>query len=76
MRGPAARGRRSHAGFYVLALQAARCRPIIEAYQNASMGHASTEAEAQWLEADAQRIREDVLAGRWTPLGEGKDHLS
>jgi uncharacterized protein (DUF924 family) len=62
-------------------------RPIIEVfgrypYRNLSLGRTSTEAEAQWLvetglpggmgEADAQRIREDVLAGRWTPLGGAK----
>jgi uncharacterized protein (DUF924 family) len=58
--------------------------PIIEhfrryPYQNAIRGRESTEEEKQWIEktthfgetteAVARRVKEDVKAGRWTPLG-------
>jgi hypothetical protein len=49
-------------------------------YRNGAAGRESTPAELEWLEKTdhfgevaldvAKRIREDVLAGRWTPLGE------
>jgi hypothetical protein len=58
--------------------------PIIKAfwrypYRNGAVGRESTPLELKWLEethhfgevkeAVAKRIKEDVLAGRWTPLG-------
>jgi uncharacterized protein (DUF924 family) len=49
-------------------------------YRNAIEGRESTEAELEWIEKTnhfaeappdiARRVKEDVLAGRWTPLGE------
>jgi hypothetical protein len=49
-------------------------------YRNGAIGRESTPRELEWLEKTdhfaevepevAMRIREDVLAGRWTPLGE------
>jgi len=49
-------------------------------YRNRATGRESTPREVEWLEKTdhfgevepeaAKRIREDVLAGRWTPLGE------
>lgn len=60
-------------------------KPIIDRfgrypYRNAVQGVESTEEEEKWLEEThhfgeappdvARRIREDVEAGRWTPLGE------
>jgi hypothetical protein len=59
--------------------------PIIEAfgrypYRNGAVGRESTPTELEWIEKTghfgevepevAKRIREDVLARRWTPLGE------
>ncbi|RDW88291.1 hypothetical protein BP6252_00323 [Coleophoma cylindrospora] len=63
-------------------------RPIIERYgrypyRNGALGRTSTEDEVKWLDVDAglgtvddavaTRIREDVEAGRWTPLGESRE---
>jgi uncharacterized protein (DUF924 family) len=59
--------------------------PIIKAfgrypYRNGAVGRESTPRELEWLEDTnhfgevqeevAKRIKKDVLAGRWTPLGE------
>lgn len=63
-------------------------RPIIDEfgrypYRNAIEGRDSTADELEWIrrtdhfaEADpevAQRVRRDIAAGTWTPLGEGQD---
>ncbi|KAF3766457.1 hypothetical protein M406DRAFT_256109 [Cryphonectria parasitica EP155] len=63
-------------------------KPIIDRYgrypyRNAIEGRKSTEEELEWIEktdhfaeappAVAERVREDVKAGRWTPLGAGRD---
>lgn len=63
-------------------------KPIIDRfgrypYRNAVQGLISTEEEKKWLEEThhfgeappdvAKRVREDVEAGRWTPLGEARN---
>jgi hypothetical protein len=60
-------------------------KPVIESfgrypYKNSAMGKEETDREREWIVAwgmgrevddhTARRIREDVLQGRWTPLGE------
>jgi uncharacterized protein (DUF924 family) len=60
-------------------------KPVIESfgrypYKNSAMGREETDREREWIVAwgmgrevddhTARRIREDVLRGRWTPLGE------
>ncbi len=60
-------------------------KPIVDRfgrypYRNSTQGFESTEEEKKWLEEThhfgeappdvAKRIREDIEAGRWTPLGE------
>lgn len=59
-------------------------KPIIDAhgrypYRNAIEGRDSTEAELEWVEKTyhfaeaslevAKRVREDIAAGKWAPLG-------
>jgi Bacterial protein of unknown function (DUF924) len=59
--------------------------PIIKAfgkylYRNGAVGQGSSPTELEWIEKTghfggvepevAKRVREDVLAGRWTPLRE------
>lgn len=66
-------------------------RPIIDRYgrypyRNAIEGRDSSEEERDWLEKThhfaeaapdvARKVREDVEAGRWTPLGKGEVHVS
>jgi uncharacterized protein (DUF924 family) len=61
-------------------------KPIIDKYgyypyNNAPRGREDTEADLEWMNQEPmfrgfdpearKRIREDVLAGRWTPLGDG-----
>ncbi|RFU76294.1 hypothetical protein TARUN_5937 [Trichoderma arundinaceum] len=65
-------------------------KPIIDRfhrypYKNSGLGRKSSEEEKDWLDKTdhfaeaspevAKRIKEDIEAGRWTPLGEGSSYL-